>query len=164
MRETAPTSSNQKDERRDVDCRRREEETSPQLGAILLPPATKRGESTAADSSRSSRSILSASSTSTRLQLYSTQRNVSDEFYTLWPHVLITRYRSSADIPMSGQNHSHGHGALPGSTSLAFFSSASAPQWAFLLSQYKDILRLHAHKSRGFRKNGPEELIKLDNW
>ena len=54
--------------------------------------------------------------------------------------------------------------ATPSDSSLQFFQKATAPQWAFVLSHYKDVLRLHAHKSRGFRKNGPEELIRLDNW
>jgi hypothetical protein len=49
-------------------------------------------------------------------------------------------------------------------SSLQFFQRGSAPQWAYLLSNYKDVLRLHAVKTRGSKKNGPEELIKLDNW
>jgi hypothetical protein len=48
-------------------------------------------------------------------------------------------------------------------SSLAFFSKATAKQWSYVLSLYKDVLRLKAEQ-RSSKKGGPEELIKLDTW
>lgn len=54
--------------------------------------------------------------------------------------------------------------ADPNDTSLQFFSKGTPPQFTFLLSLYKDVLRLKAQETRGNKKGGAEELIKLDNW
>jgi len=54
--------------------------------------------------------------------------------------------------------------ADPSDSSLQFFSKATPCQWEFVLSLYKDVLRLKAQSTRGNKKGGPEELIKLDNW
>ena len=49
-------------------------------------------------------------------------------------------------------------------SSLTFFAKATSEQWAFVLNQYKEVFNIHAQETRGSRKNGPAELIKLDNW
>ena len=53
--------------------------------------------------------------------------------------------------------------ADPNDSSLAFFSKATPKQWSYVLSLYKDVLRLKAEQ-RSSKKGGPEELIKLDTW
>jgi hypothetical protein len=53
--------------------------------------------------------------------------------------------------------------AEPNDSSLAFFSKATAKQWSYILSLYKDVLKLKAEQ-RSTKKGGPEELIKLDTW
>lgn len=53
--------------------------------------------------------------------------------------------------------------AEPNDSSLAFFTKASAQQWSYVLSLYKDVLRVKAEQ-RASKKGGPEELIKLDTW
>jgi hypothetical protein len=54
--------------------------------------------------------------------------------------------------------------ADPKDSSLQFFQKATPCQWSYLLTHYKDVMKIHAQKTRGFKKNGPEELLKLDNW
>jgi len=54
--------------------------------------------------------------------------------------------------------------ADPKDSSLQFFQKASPSQWAYVLKYYKEVMKIHAHKTRGFKKNGPEELLKLDSW
>jgi hypothetical protein len=54
--------------------------------------------------------------------------------------------------------------ASPNDSSLTFFSKATCEQWKYVLNQYKEVFNLHAQETRGSRKNGPAELIKLDNW
>lgn len=54
--------------------------------------------------------------------------------------------------------------AEPKDSSLQFFQKASPCQWSYLLTHYKEMMKMHAQKTRGFKKNGPEELVKLDNW
>ena len=53
--------------------------------------------------------------------------------------------------------------AEPIDSSLAFFSKATPKQWSYVLSLYKDVLRVKAEQ-RASKKGGPEELIKLDTW
>lgn len=48
-------------------------------------------------------------------------------------------------------------------SSLAFFQKATNEQWSYVLSLYKDVLKLKAAQ-RSSKKGGPEELIKLDTW
>jgi len=45
-----------------------------------------------------------------------------------------------------------------------FFTKASPEQFNFVLSQYREIFKVHAQETRSAKKNGPAELIKLDNW
>lgn len=47
---------------------------------------------------------------------------------------------------------------------LTFFSKATPEQFAYVLGQYREIFKVHAQETRGAKKNGPAELIKLDNW
>jgi len=54
--------------------------------------------------------------------------------------------------------------AEPNDSSLQFFQKATPRQWIYILSHYKEVLQLHAVKTRGAKKNGPEELVKLDTW
>ena len=54
--------------------------------------------------------------------------------------------------------------ASPADSSLQFFQKATPCQWSYILSHYKECLRLKAHQVRGTKKNGPEEMIKLDTW
>lgn len=54
--------------------------------------------------------------------------------------------------------------ASPSDSSLQFFQRATPIQWSYVLSNYKEVLKLKAHATRGNKKNGPEELIKLDTW
>ena len=49
-------------------------------------------------------------------------------------------------------------------TSLTFFSKATPSQWSFVLNLYRDVFKTHAEQTRGSRKNGPADLIKLDIW
>lgn len=53
--------------------------------------------------------------------------------------------------------------AEPNDSSLAFFTKATPKQWSYVLSLYKDVLRIKAAE-RSSKKGGPEELIKLDTW
>ncbi|KAI1301868.1 hypothetical protein HDE_03196 [Halotydeus destructor] len=54
--------------------------------------------------------------------------------------------------------------ADPSDSSLQFFSKATPCQWSFCLSIYKEVLRVKAQNSRGSKKGGPEEFVKLDTW
>jgi len=54
--------------------------------------------------------------------------------------------------------------ADPNDSSLQFYRKATPAQWSFALKLYPQVLRLKAHESRGQKKNGPEQLINLDNW
>jgi len=47
---------------------------------------------------------------------------------------------------------------------LVFFAKATPEQFAYVLGQYRKIFDMHAQETRGAKKNGPAELIKLDNW
>ncbi|RWS10509.1 uncharacterized protein B4U79_14800 [Dinothrombium tinctorium] len=49
-------------------------------------------------------------------------------------------------------------------SSLVFFQKATAAQWSYVLSRYKDVLKAKAQQTRGSKKGGPQELIKIDNW
>jgi len=47
---------------------------------------------------------------------------------------------------------------------LTFFTKATPEQFAYVLSKYREVFSLHAQETRSAKKNGPAELIKLDNW
>ncbi|KAG8182532.1 hypothetical protein JTE90_002066 [Oedothorax gibbosus] len=47
-------------------------------------------------------------------------------------------------------------------TTLEFFSKATAEQWSYMFSKYKDALKAKA--ARRTKKGGPEELIRMDTW
>lgn len=47
---------------------------------------------------------------------------------------------------------------------VTFFTKATPEQFAFVLGKYREIFKVHAQETRGAKKNGPAELIKLDNW
>ncbi|RWS31609.1 uncharacterized protein B4U80_04609 [Leptotrombidium deliense] len=49
-------------------------------------------------------------------------------------------------------------------SSLIFFQKATSGQWLYMLSKYKDVLKVKAQQTRGSRKGGPQELIKIDTW
>lgn len=49
-------------------------------------------------------------------------------------------------------------------SSLTFFQKGSPNQWLWVLSKYSEVLRLKAYATRSHKKNGPEELLKLDSW
>ena len=49
-------------------------------------------------------------------------------------------------------------------SSLVFFSKATSNQWSYVLSLYSEVLKVRAQQTRGTKKGGPQELIKLDNW
>ena len=49
-------------------------------------------------------------------------------------------------------------------TTLSFFAKATPEQWSYVLSVYRDVFKVHAEQTRGARKNGPADLIKLDIW
>ncbi|UYV60441.1 hypothetical protein LAZ67_1001168 [Cordylochernes scorpioides] len=52
--------------------------------------------------------------------------------------------------------------AEPSQSGLSFFKKATPPQWNYIYSIYKEVLKLKAAQST--RKGGAEELIRLDNW
>jgi len=47
---------------------------------------------------------------------------------------------------------------------VTFFAKATPEQFAYVLGQYREVFAVHAQETRGSKKNGPAELIKLDNW
>lgn len=47
-------------------------------------------------------------------------------------------------------------------TTLEFFTKATAEQWSYIFSKYKDALKAKA--ARRTKKGGPEELIRMDAW
>lgn len=49
-------------------------------------------------------------------------------------------------------------------TTLNFFNKAKPEQWSYVLNLYRDVFKKHAESTRGSRKNGVAELIKLDIW
>ncbi|KAK4337321.1 hypothetical protein RND71_043607 [Anisodus tanguticus] len=49
-------------------------------------------------------------------------------------------------------------------STLTFFSKGTPEQFAYVLGHYREIFKIHAQETRGARKNGPAELIKLDIW
>lgn len=49
-------------------------------------------------------------------------------------------------------------------SSIKFFSKATSNQWLYVLSQYKEVFKIRAQATRGSKKSGPQEAIKLDNW
>ena len=54
--------------------------------------------------------------------------------------------------------------AEPTDSSLAFFTKGTPKQWAYVYNQRASAIRAKADHTRGSKKGGPEEFIKLDNW
>ncbi|XP_053211882.1 putative uncharacterized protein DDB_G0282133 [Panonychus citri] len=49
-------------------------------------------------------------------------------------------------------------------STVKFFSKANCDQWLFVLSQYKQVFKIRAQVTRGSKKSGPQDAIKLDDW